>query len=309
MKTLNTVIDSKCLSFVPYIDGKADFDSIVSIPAGTHLYADLLNQIQSGKLLIEQVSQEYIKNELLLPNLKRKSACLDNLISALNLTKDDLLSYFMTSYVEVLQNQELPTQPLESLISKVLESNLSSVQKVEILTAVETCQIPVTWDGDLVFYSRASFTNKLGSNTPKGVFNNAPFQNGKSYFFDQSNPAIAGNLNWVYDKCSDTGVIQELVVRVNNIVDFSLSKTIFSCKLKEFEYLTVLDEKFNLQENSKTPVVIINSKTDSLGNEFKIRQPYSSSTLANYLYGAYNTKTKTLKEAPAVVVSCVNTSC
>ena len=301
-KTLKTVIDSKCLTFVPYIGDKADFDSIISIPVGTHLYADILDQLQSGKLSIEEVSTEYIKHELVLPNLKRKNDCLNNLISALNLTKDDLLDYYMTSYVEALQDQELPTQPLETLISKILESNLSNVQKVEILAAVETCQIPITWDGDLVFYSRASFTKKVGSKTPEGVFNNAPFQNGKSYFFDESNPAVAGNLDWVYKMCPDTGRIQELVVKVNNIVDFSLSKTVFNCRVNEFEYLTVLDEKFN----SKAPVVIIDRKVDFLGNEFKIRQPYSPSTLANYLYGV---KGKTLQEAPPVVVSSVSVSC
>lgn len=307
MKTLSTVMDSKCLSFVPYIDGKVDFDSIVSIPSGTHLYADILNQIHSGKLSIDEISREYIKKELLLPNLQSKSVCLDNLISALGLTKDDLLNYFMVSYVKVLQDKELPTQPLESLISKLLETNLSNVQKIEILAAVETSQIPITWDGDLVFYSRASFTKKVGSTTSTGVFNNAPFENGKSYFFDQSNPAIAGNLNWVYNVCSDTGVIQELVVGVNNILDFSLSGTVFNCRLKEFQYLTVLDEKFRLEQDSITPVVIINNRTDSLGNEFRIRQPYSPSTLVNYLYGSRGTKN--LKEAPAVVLNSVTTSC
>lgn len=307
MKILSTLIDSKCISFVPYVDDKVDFDSIVSIPSGTHLYADILNLVQSGKLSLEEVSKEYIKEELLLPNLKSKNSCLENLTSVLGLTKDDLLNYFMVSYVEVLQDKELPTQPLESLISKLLETNLSNVQKIEILTAVETCQIPITWDGDLVFYSRASFTNKLGSTTSTGVFNNAPFENGKSYFFDQSNPAIAGNLNWVYNVCSDTGVIQELVVGVNNILDFSLSGTVFKCRLKEFQYLTVLDEKFRLEQDSITPVVIINNRTDSLGNEFRIRQPYSPSTLVNYLYGSRGTKN--LKEAPAVVLSSVTTSC
>jgi len=306
MKILKTVIDSKCLSFVPYIDGKVDFPSIISISTANHLYADILYQIQSGKLSIEEVSKEYIKNELVLPNLKRKNDCLNSLISALGLTKDDLLNYYMVSYIEVLQNQDLPTLPLESLISKTLESNLPAVQKIEILTAVETCQIPITWDGDLVFYSRASFTNKHGSTKPVGVFNNAPFENGKSYLFDESHPALAGNLNWVYKMCPDTGVIQELVVKVNNIVDFSLSETVFSCRLKEFEYLTVLNEKFHLQKDSKTPVVIINSKADSLGNEFKIRQPYSPSTLANYLYGGL--KGIPLKQAP-VVVNPVSVSC
>lgn len=294
MKTLSTVIDSKCLSFIPYVDDKVDFDSIVSIPSGTHLYNDILNQIDSGKLSINEINKEYIKKEFLLPNLKRKNSCLDNLISALGLSKEDLLNYYMVHYVEVLQDQELPTQPLESLISKLLNTNLPSSQKLEILTAVDTCQIPITWDGDLVFYSRASFINKE-------VFNNAPFENGKSYYFNESNPAIAGNLGWVYNICQDTGVIQELVVGVNNIVDFSLSGTIFKCKLKEFQYLTVLSEDFRFeQEDSKTPVVIINNRTDSLGKEFKIRQPYSPSTLVNYLYGAYGNKT--LKEAPAVVL-------
>lgn len=294
MKTLSTVIDSKCLSFIPYVDDKVDFDSIVSIPSGTHLYNDILNQIDSGKLSINEINKEYIKKEFLLPNLKRKNSCLDNLISALGLNKEDLLNYYMVHYVEVLQDQELPTQPLESLISKLLTTNLPSSQKLEILTAVDTCQIPITWDGDLVFYSRASFINKE-------VFNNAPFENGKSYYFNESNPAIAGNLSWVYNICQDTGVIQELVVGVNNIVDFSLSGTIFKCKLKEFQYLTVLSEDFRFeQEDSKTPVVIINNRTDSLGKEFKIRQPYSPSTLVNYLYGAYGNKT--LKEAPAVVL-------
>lgn len=218
--------------------------------------------------------------------------------------KENALFNFVQSYVTLLDNNSLPTRPIELLVSKLENANMSKIEKLEILACVKNFNIPVTWTGDLVIYSRSSYTKNHGSNEIIGDFNSAPFVNGKTYYFDPHKPACAGNLDWVYKMCPDAGSILELVVKVEDIVSTNTkSEKSVELKIKEFTYLTSLKETFIKEEGSRTPIVMISNKTEFLGNSFLIRQPYNATTLVNYIT---TKKADSLIENPGVKVVSVS---
>lgn len=193
----------------------------------------------------------------------------DYLIEAVEQRKD---IFGIKQRLEELEALEMPTEPFMNFISRLNEENIKEL--TGLISKAGTTEAPLTWDGDIVLYQRASWleTNWVDEKN----FNPGNIVQGKS---------IVGEFTQTMRQCPDTGNAYEVVVRPENIVSVHNSNMFY---VNDVMQLSKLGEYVKKEQQSEAPVV--QYITQCIGEANAVfRVPYSADTAAAYVASLFNT--------------------
>lgn len=204
---------------------------------------------------------------------------------------DELIPASIGKRVRHLQNDGIPYQPLVNFWNK-LKSHPNENVRSGLAERAGSQTIPLTWDGDLVLYTRASFlpssleetfdsTNPLAFRALQITDWSGNFEPGKLVQSSDDNFLPCGDFDWINRLCPDQGAIYDIQVQPCHVV--SLEQTAFSrtpwLAVSQFRYLSQLQERSSVPEK----VCFINVETNNLGERLVVRRPYSDESLRAYL--------------------------
>jgi hypothetical protein len=184
---------------------------------------------------------------------------------------------FLNVTLDKMKSMSLSGLPLITFWNKLQQNIKPSEDRFALLKAVASGDLVITWTGDLILNSRASFLPK-DSASPQVM--NAVYTPNKT-FNNLSKPAIGGLIEWAANHCPDAGAIYELLVQVQHLQlpiigkQNSLSNSMLY--FTEFTYLDKLEVYGRGVE--KVEVTTNNSKYGPL----VIRKPHSLQAINEYL--------------------------
>jgi hypothetical protein len=187
--------------------------------------------------------------------------------------------------IKELEEQNLPFQPLINFWLK-LRNHPDSDIKEKLGELAGRPGVPLTWDGDLIFYTRASWVPpsadieeitslKYLDKLKLSDWSGDEFSPGKT--MASSRPLVCGDFNWITQVCPDAGVIYD--IQVNPIHVISSFRYGMDLKVSQFTYLSQLEEKSTLSDK----IFFVKVETNTFGERLVVRKPYSPESLRNYL--------------------------
>lgn len=194
--------------------------------------------------------------------------------------------------VKQLQDEGIPYQPLVNFWNK-LKSHPDEAVRIGLADRAGSQTIPLTWDGDLVLYTRASWlpstleetfdrANPLAFIPSSDTDWSGNFEPGKLVQSSDSSFLPCGDFDWINGACPDQGAIYDIQVQPCHVV--SLEQTTRYARsanlaVSQFRYLSQLQERSSVPEK----VCFINVETNNLGERLVVRRPYSDESLRAYL--------------------------
>lgn len=180
--------------------------------------------------------------------------------------------------LDYLESMNLPTQPLLSFIDK---APIEVLNDTDIIKTVGTLNVPLTWEGNIVLYTRASWIPH--SNTLTDWFSKQ-FSPNKVLVAVQDQPITAGGFYWTMGVCPDTGLAYEVEVEPEHIMSIKAGEP---SKLKQVKCISCLGESFNVDSQSSSPLVEFETQCNNLGEDYVVRRPYDISTAARLVASMY----------------------
>jgi hypothetical protein len=199
--------------------------------------------------------------------------------------EDEVVPKSIAERIKELKEQNLPFQPLINFWLK-LRSHQDESIKEKLGESAGRPGVPLTWDGDLVLYTRASwvppsagieeitslaYLNKMKLSDWSG----GEFSPGKTML--SSKPMTCGDFNWITQVCPDAGVIYDIQVNPLHVVN--LIRNGMELKVSQFTYLSQLEEKSVLTDK----IFFVKIETNTFGERLVVRKPYSPESLRGYL--------------------------
>jgi hypothetical protein len=173
----------------------------------------------------------------------------------------------LISLAAELEKEGYPLTPLINFLDKCLE--MKDDTRFAIQELVATRQVPITFDGNVIFYRRSNWWTGMpwGKTCVPGEV-----VTGGQY--------MLGLLEWSINGCLDQGPLSEVVVQPVHIqsVD-AATATRASIHVSSYTYLGVLELDYEIESR----IVIVHDKVDTLGNHLLVRLPYNTSSLTTYL--------------------------
>ena len=187
--------------------------------------------------------------------------------------------------IKELEEQNLPFQPLINFWLK-LRNHPDGEVREKLGESAGRPGIPLTWDGDLIFYTRASwvppstdieeitslaYLDKLKLSDWSG----AEFTPGKTMV--SSTLLKCGDFNWITEVCPDAGVIYDVQVSPLHVVNSDRNG--MELEVSQFTYLSELEEQSVLTDK----IFFVKVETNTFGERLVVRKPYSPESLREYL--------------------------
>lgn len=204
--------------------------------------------------------------------------------------EDEVVPVSIAERIKELKKQNLPFQPLINFWLKLREHPDAEIRE-KLGESAGRPGVPLTWDGDLVLYTRASwiprsagieeitnlvYLNGLNLNKLKlSDWSGGQFSPGKTML--SSKPMICGDFNWITQVCPDAGVIYDIQVNPLHVVN--LVRKGMELKVSQFTYLSQLEEKSVLTDK----IFFVKVETNTFGERLVVRKPYSPESLRGYL--------------------------
>lgn len=205
---------------------------------------------------------------------------------------DEVIPTSIGARVRKLQDDGIPYQPLVNFWNK-LKSHPDEDVRVGLAERAGSQTIPLTWDGDLVLYTRASWlpstleetfdrANPLAFRPSRDTDWSGNFEPGKLVQSSGDSFLPCGDFDWINGACPDQGAIYDIQVQPCHVV--SLEQTVRYARsanlaVSQFRYLSQLRERSSVPEK----VCFINVETNNLGERLVVRRPYSDESLRAYL--------------------------
>jgi len=169
----------------------------------------------------------------------------------------------------------LPIQPLVNFWQKVREHPDKGM--IDTFCTIAGCKdIPLSWEGDLIMYTRASWVKRslkpIGFKYEEVEAWSSNFEPGKVV---KGLNLKVGSFGWANGQCPDAGNLYDVQVNPVHVIQTSINPIIVS----EFKYISHVREHSNAPEK----VCFIETQTNSLGEQLIVRQPYSAESLKAYL--------------------------
>lgn len=199
--------------------------------------------------------------------------------------EDEVVPNSIAERIKELKKQNLPFQPLINFWLKLRKHPDEEIRE-KLGESAGSPGVPLTWDGDLVLYTRASWiprsvsteeiTNLVYPNIQKlSDWSAGNFSPGKTVL--SSKPTICGDFNWITQVCPDAGVIYDIQVNPLHVVNFVRDR--IEVKVSQFTYLSQLEEKSVLTDK----IFFVKVETNTFGEKLVVRKPYSAESLREYL--------------------------
>ena len=180
--------------------------------------------------------------------------------------------YELAERLEALESEGLPTEPFISFISRLDEETLiAGLNKIKI---VGTPELPLTWDGSVIAYQRASWvsyqTQEQRDWARAGL---RPFD------VIEGATQTVGEFSWVQSQCPDTGMTFEVIVQPQHILEFRPAVHRNTLRVSQVTMLARLGETIRDEQRAETSIVEVVSRSSEFG-PLAVRLPYSASTAA-----------------------------
>jgi hypothetical protein len=189
----------------------------------------------------------------------------------------------------------MPTAPFERFVSRLSDSFFNNERNIEFIARVGTVNAPLTLDGDVVLYQRASW---IRHDIATNWSNSSTFTSG-NVIKGERNQTV-GEFNWVMGCCPDAGSVFEVLVQPEHIITQNNS----SWSVSQLTQLSKLSENIFVRGRSKTAVVSFNTNcANASGNA--IRLPYSPATMSHYVSMLFADKAEALNNVVPVTVERV----
>jgi hypothetical protein len=191
-------------------------------------------------------------------------------------------AYGLRERYEALVSEGLPTKALLNFASR---APMELLQNQSLMQRVGTVDMPLTWEGDLVLYQRASWLQSTNERTPsfdsfrsstKWVDSFTPFA------IIEGEGNLASDFDWAMNQCPDTGTTYEVVVQPQPIVSMSYNRQRLY-NVNRLTQLSDLGRHIKASQKSTVGVVEITSEITDLGGIIAVRQPFNTLTLSNYI--------------------------
>jgi hypothetical protein len=165
--------------------------------------------------------------------------------------------------VQSFIDSDLPILPILNFLDNTLA--IEEDARLNIHELVASGNAAITYDGNIVFYTRASWSNgALWSMTDLALGEEV-----------QGNLTV-GLLEWTVSGCPDQGPMSEVVVRPQNIKSIEYGKA----RVSSYIYI---GGPLSMDYNPDTRLIYIQTLTNSIGEKVHVRLPYSPETLTAYL--------------------------
>ena len=192
--------------------------------------------------------------------------------------------------IKELEEQNLPFQPLINFWLK-LRNHPDSDIKEKLGESAGRPGVPLTWDGDLIVYTRASWVCASWVSPSTNIeeitslayldklklsdWSGGEFVPGKTVVSPTS--TRCGDFNWITKVCPDAGVIYDLQVNPLHVVN--LGRTGMELEVSQFTYLSKIEEQSVLTEK----IFFVKLETNTFGERLVVRKPFSPESLRGYL--------------------------
>jgi hypothetical protein len=213
----------------------------------------------------------------------------------LSFVKDNKNLFGIGDRLQSLKDSGMPTQPFERFVSRLPESFFQQERNVQFLSRVGTVDAPLTLNGDVVMYQRASWLND------RDITNWSSSDSFTSGNVVSSDVLTVGEFNWVMGSCPDAGPVFEVLVQPQHILNVGHSG---GWLVQQLTQLSKLSEYLFVKDRSETAVVSFNTNcSNSSGNA--IRLPYSAATMSSYVSMLFADKAEALNNVVPVKVAHV----
>jgi hypothetical protein len=197
--------------------------------------------------------------------------------------------------LDSLTNSGMPTAPFEKFVSRLSDSFFSEERNIQFIARVGTVDAPLTLDGDVVLYQRASW---ISQDITTNWSNSSTFTSG-NVISGERNQTV-GEFNWVMNTCPDAGSVFEVLVQPEHIV----TQTNSSWSVSQLTQLSKLSEEVFVRDRAETAVVSFNTNCASASGN-AIRLPYSPATMSHYVSMLFADKAEAMNNVVPVVVEQV----
>jgi hypothetical protein len=187
--------------------------------------------------------------------------------------------------IKELEDQNLPFQPLINFWLKLKDHPDREIRE-KLGQSAGRPGIPLTWDGDLILYTRASWVppsadkEEITSLTNLNRFTRLDWSSNKftpGKTMVSSTALICGDFTWITEVCPDAGVIYDIQVNPLHVVKSSPLGG--KLEVSQFTYLSQLEEHSALTDK----IFFVKVETNTFGKQLVVRKPYSPESLREYL--------------------------
>jgi hypothetical protein len=172
--------------------------------------------------------------------------------------------------IKALELKQAPTIPLlnfwRRLTTNLEASILTDVKVKVLLETVGSAFIPLTWDGNCVAYRRGGFTEVPALDRPDWANTQVPKRKPVNQYLCP--------LDKIVETCADLGVLNEVLVKPEDIIDFSMANGLY---VKAGKLLGSVPENY-LSRCGDNGLVEIHTQIDEFGKCLYIRRPLDVSS-------------------------------
>jgi hypothetical protein len=196
--------------------------------------------------------------------------------------------------VEELTTANLPTEPFFKFLNKCPDHLLS---EIEVLTKAGTVDMPLTWEGDVVLYQRASYMRN--NNTYSDWAGESSFRMGNVLEGEQ----LVSSFDYIVSKtCCDAGPVFEVVVQPQHITSVNSNSSSF-WTVNRLTQMTRLGIK--PFRSSQADTGIVEFITNCVGSDKQaIRLPYNAGTASKMVNALFTHSVNNIVPVKAVLNYC-----
>jgi hypothetical protein len=259
-----------------------------------YLYAALKDSLISNSTIdIIDSPKEFLKK-----CLKERSSC-----------------FGIDKKIKQIEEAGMPIEPFLSFVSRIPERFLK--YNPDLLNMIGTVDLPLTWDGNLIAYQRASWIkndNEVDAQDIPTSFKVFDLNRGRRIkkwardfkpFDIAMVPQNVCDFNWAQNQCPDTGATFEVIVQpeyIRSILNHQI-------RTSQIIMLSRLGEKVSNDQKSTTMVVDIETGCSEFSGGFAIRLPFNASTSAKLINHMFNQTVKTQQLNKTIKIRVPVTSC